>query len=122
MKDLIIYDKPMCCNSGVCGPSVDPELVRFADDLRWLEAQGARVTRHNPAQDPHAFIVDPVIRKAMEGAGEEVLPVVVVAGQERSRQRYPAREELARWTGLETPSTPEDAQDDAPPCCGTGCC
>jgi hypothetical protein len=23
-----IYDPPMCCPSGVCGPSVDPKLVK----------------------------------------------------------------------------------------------
>lgn len=31
-----IYDPPMCCSTGVCGPSVNPELVRVAADLDWL--------------------------------------------------------------------------------------
>jgi len=28
-----VLDPPRCCSTGVCGPNVDPELVRFAADL-----------------------------------------------------------------------------------------
>jgi len=28
MKTIEIFDPAMCCSSGVCGPSVDPKLVR----------------------------------------------------------------------------------------------
>ncbi len=28
-----VYDPAMCCSTGVCGPEVDPVLVRFATDL-----------------------------------------------------------------------------------------
>jgi len=33
MPRLEIFDGPMCCPTGVCGPSVDPKLSRFAVDL-----------------------------------------------------------------------------------------
>ncbi|MDH3390414.1 MAG: arsenic metallochaperone ArsD family protein, partial [Desulfobulbaceae bacterium] len=33
MSGIEIYDPPMCCPTGVCGPNVDPELVQFAADL-----------------------------------------------------------------------------------------
>lgn len=26
-----IYDPPMCCSSGLCGPTIDPELVKMND-------------------------------------------------------------------------------------------
>jgi hypothetical protein len=42
-----IFDPAMCCSTGVCGPSVDPELVRFAADLDWLARQGVEVERYN---------------------------------------------------------------------------
>ena len=32
-----VFDPPMCCSTGVCGPDVDPVLVRFAADLAWLQ-------------------------------------------------------------------------------------
>ncbi len=50
-----VFDPPMCCSTGVCGPSVDPELVRFAADVDWLEKQGVKVERFNLAQQPGAF-------------------------------------------------------------------
>jgi hypothetical protein len=31
-----VFDPPMCCSSGVCGPNVDPTLARLAADLHWL--------------------------------------------------------------------------------------
>ncbi len=30
----------MCCQTGVCGPSVDQQLIDVREDLRWAEAQG----------------------------------------------------------------------------------
>jgi len=30
----------MCCSARVCGPSVDPDLARFAADVDWLQKQG----------------------------------------------------------------------------------
>jgi hypothetical protein len=37
---LEVFDPPLCCPTGVCGPSVDPDLVRFSADLAWLSEQG----------------------------------------------------------------------------------
>ena len=122
MKTVTVFDKPMCCSSGVCGPSVDPVLVRFAEDVRWLTQQGVKITRHNPAQDAHAFLLDPVVREAMQGQGEAALPVVVVDGEEKSRRRYPERDELAAWAGIGQSNNQEDPHDKDAPCSGTECC
>jgi len=35
-----VYDPPMCCSTGVCGPAIDPVLPRFAADLEWLKGRG----------------------------------------------------------------------------------
>jgi arsenite methyltransferase len=40
MKTVQVYDKPMCCSTGICGPDVDPVLPQFAADLDWLKGQG----------------------------------------------------------------------------------
>ena len=44
MTVVSIYDPPMCCSTGVCGPEVDPKLARSAGAarLRWhsLPEQG----------------------------------------------------------------------------------
>jgi arsenite methyltransferase len=56
MTVLQVFDPPMCCSSGVCGPSVDPRLPRFAADLDWLRNQGVQVERFNLAHQPQAFV------------------------------------------------------------------
>ena len=55
MKTIQVYDKPMCCSTGVCGPQVDPVLPRFAADLAWLKSQGHQVERFNLAQHDGLF-------------------------------------------------------------------
>ena len=44
MTQIDVFDPPMCCSSGVCGPQVDPLLAAFAADVDWLGTQGVTVT------------------------------------------------------------------------------
>ena len=59
---LQIFDPPMCCSTGVCGPSPDPVLPRFAADLQTLANQGISVERYNLAQQPQAFAANGRLR------------------------------------------------------------
>jgi AhpD family alkylhydroperoxidase len=99
-----VFDPAMCCSSGVCGPSVDPKLVRFAADIDWLKSQGVSVERFNLAQEPRAFAENAAAKDALAADGEAALPLVQVGGEVKSRGAYPSREELAAWTGVAAPS------------------
>jgi AhpD family alkylhydroperoxidase len=99
MKTVKIFDPPMCCSTGVCGPSVDPALVRFIADLKWLEGQGIKVERFNLAQAPGAFAEDETVSSLLKEKGEEALPLVMVEGAVVSSGAYPSREELAAFLG-----------------------
>jgi AhpD family alkylhydroperoxidase len=94
----------MCCSTGVCGPSVDPQLARFAADLDWLKSQGVSVERFNLAQEPAAFVEDQGVRSALETKGDAGLPVVKVNGEIKSTGLYPSREQLAAWAGVGGPA------------------
>ncbi len=104
MARLQVFDPPMCCATGVCGPSVDPQLTRFAADLEWLKTQGVAVERFNLAQQAQAFAQDPGVRAALEASGDKALPLIKVDGHIVSQGAYPARSVLAAWAGLGTPS------------------
>lgn len=65
MKKLEVFDPPLCCSTGVCGPSVDPALVQFAADLHWLANQKAAVERYNLAQQPEAFAANEIVKTAL---------------------------------------------------------
>lgn len=122
MKTVQIFDKPMCCSTGVCGPDVDPVLPKFAADLDWLKNQGHNVQRYNLAQQPQAFIENKTIHNLLSTAGTDCLPVIVVDGEIVSKTVYPSREELAGWIAG-APAKQLLPVSNAGGCCGTsGCC
>jgi hypothetical protein len=128
MKKLEVFDPPMCCSSGVCGPKVDPVLPRFAGDLEWLKKQGVAVTRCNLAQQPLAFAENAAVREALEKEDLACLPLILVDGQIVSRGAYPAREALAAWAGVRAEAESAKAPQASSCCCcgasgkGSGCC
>ncbi len=127
MAMIEVFDKPMCCSTGICGPDVDPTLPRFAADLDWLQGQGHKVVRSNLAQQPAAFAANETVRAVLAAEGVDCLPLIVVDGNIVSRATYPLRaqlETLANGTGGQTETTnslPVVGQSGG--CCGdTGCC
>ena len=126
MTIIEVFDPAMCCSSGVCGPSVDPELARFEADLRWLATQGATVTRHNLAQEPGEFAARPLVAAMMASGGEDVLPIVMVDGKLAFSGTRPSRADLAAPLGIEVPAVRTNLLDvtgEAPEeAAGTKCC
>ncbi len=123
MKTVQVYDKPMCCSTGVCGPEVDPVLPQFAADLDWLKNQGHNVERFNLAQQPQAFIENKAIHQLLSTVGTDCLPVVVVDGEIVSQSVYPSREDLAGWVGGSPAKQLLPVANSSGGCCGsTGCC
>ena len=98
--ELNSYDPAMCCSTGVCGPEVDPALVRFAADLEWIEGQGVSVRRYNLGQEPDAFAREDTVRLALQREGDDALPLILLDGEVVSRGRYPTRDELEDWIEL----------------------
>lgn len=126
MKKLEVFDPAMCCSTGICGVDVDPVLVQFAADLKWIEQQGVAVARHNLGQEPQAFAANAAVVKQME-AGMERLPIILIDGAIATTGLYPSRAQLAQKLGL--PALAESAAKKtigiaAAPCCTpkSGCC
>jgi len=103
MTTVRVFDPAMCCSTGICGPSVDPQLVRFAADLDWLKSEGVTVERFNLSQQPGAFADDAAAKAALE-KGEAGLPLIKVNGEVKSSGVYPSRAELAVWVGMNAPA------------------
>ena len=101
MTKLEVFDPPMCCSTGVCGPSVDTALVRFAADFHWLAGRGVVVDRFNLAQQPQAYVANPTVKAALMEFGNDCLPLILVNGTIASKGRYPSRQELAAMAGVE---------------------
>jgi len=119
-KKLEVYDPAMCCSTGVCGPSVDPNLAAFAADLDWLKGQDVLVERFNLAQQPQAFADNAQVAAELQ-KDAECLPLVLVDGEIVARGFYPARAALAKLCGVK--AEVEVEVKTAPSCgCKPGSC
>ncbi|WP_088103667.1 arsenite efflux transporter metallochaperone ArsD [Halalkalibacter urbisdiaboli] len=100
MASIRIYDPALCCPTGVCGPSVDPELTRIATSVFMLEKKGMDIKRYNLSSEPQAFIDEAKIGALLNEKGTEALPAIMLNGDVVKVGSYPTNEELAKWTGI----------------------
>lgn len=101
---LEVFDPALCCATGVCGPTTDPALARFAGDLARLRRRGVTIERHNLAQEPGAFADHPLVHAELVRASVACLPVVLANGRLLASGRYPERAELFAAFGLDDPA------------------
>lgn len=102
MKKLEIFEPAMCCSTGVCGPSVDKELLRISLVFNKLEKEeDLIVNRFNLSSSPQVFMDNKVINKIINSNGVDDLPVTVVDGEVVKTKEYPTNDELAEWLALD---------------------
>lgn len=99
MKKIEIFDPAMCCPTGVCGPSIDKELLRMATLIDTLKKTGVDVQRYNLSSDPQVFVQNKKIAQLLQQEGVGVLPVTVVDGEIAVKGKYPSTRQLSEWTG-----------------------
>jgi hypothetical protein len=119
-----IYDPAMCCSTGVCGPSVDPELVRIQESLRQIQKQApeVKIDRYGLSTDPQAFVANTTVAELLKNEGPKCLPVVIVDGVVICKGCYPGDEQLQtiiKQTGLDV--TLADKKKTSSCCGGSSC-
>lgn len=117
---MTVFDPALCCSTGVCGPSVDPALVEFARDVRWLDSQGVTVQRYGLTSEPGAFAENPRVQGLLAAFGTSALPAILVNDEIVGYGRYPTRDELAAVIHTVGEPSPQTRS-----CCGgssSGCC
>ena len=110
MKSIQVFDPALCCSTGVCGVDVNQALVDFSADVAWAQDQGAKIERYNLAQQPMAFAESAAVKAALQSTGEAALPMLLVDGAVFLSGRYPTRDELSQWLGLNTAPSIFNAQ------------
>lgn len=123
MAKMIIFDPAMCCSTGVCGPAIDPELLRVSTIINNLEKNGVKVERYNLTNNPQAFVDNRVINEILNKDGVNVLPVTVVDGKIVKTKNYPTNDEFVKYLevpeGLLNATTKPNSNGC---CCNGGCC
>lgn len=99
MGKMLIYDPAMCCSTGVCGSSVDPELLRVAAVIENLKKAGVDVQRYNLSKEPKEFMINKDVNNALSERGMKVLPITVVDSKVVKSGSYPTNEEFSKWSG-----------------------
>jgi hypothetical protein len=102
MSKVEIFDPALCCPTGVCGPSVDPELTRVATAIFLLEKRGYDIKRYNLGTEPAKFVDIIDVNKVLHEKGPDSLPVTIVDGKIAKIGIYPTNEEFAEWFGVKT--------------------
>lgn len=122
--NIQIFDPAMCCSTGVCGPSVDPELVRMQEALRQIakQAPAVEVQRFSLSNDPQAYIENEVVGELLKNDGPQCLPLVLVDGQCLTKSCYPSNDQLVDLLKKAGQEVNLEAKKQTTSCCGSGCC
>ena len=89
-----VFDPPLCCPTGLCGPVLDTTLLDLGETIVALQAEGHAVTRHMMTTDPQAFMRNRDVYEAIKARQLEVLPITVVRGRIVKTGAYPTLDEL----------------------------
>jgi len=102
-----IFDPPMCCPTGICGPAVDPALLDIYGAVLKIKTEydgRVVVERYVLGQQPAKFMQQPEVIRRLKADGIAVLPVTVIDGVVVKESVYPSYEELKQW--IEEGSSP----------------
>ncbi|GMB72581.1 arsenite efflux transporter metallochaperone ArsD [Lacticaseibacillus rhamnosus] len=104
MKKIELFEPAMCCSTGVCGPSVDKELIQTTAIQRYVSvnAQGqAMFIRRNLAQNPDTFVRNPIVAQELKRQGINALPITLVDGQLVKTGEYPTINEFSSYLDMD---------------------
>ena len=96
MKRMSIYEPAMCCDTGVCGVNVNPELVRISTVINNLKKNGITIERYNLSSEPMAFVNNNKVKDALDKNGIDRLPLILVDDEIVIEGRYPKNEEIMK--------------------------
>lgn len=103
---ISIFDPPMCCPTGLCGPAVDPALLDIQEALLRVQAAAGgriKVERFVLGQQAQEFMRRGAVVSRLQARGVGVLPITMIGDRIVKEGEYPTLAELGQWTGLGEP-------------------
>lgn len=103
MKAIQMYEPAMCCPTGLCGPSIDTDLLRISFIMHHVQNQPTiTAERFNVTNHPDIFVENQQVNQLVMEEGMDCLPITLVDGLLAVKGRYPTTEEFSEWTGIPT--------------------
>lgn len=122
MKTMTIYEPAMCCDTGLCGVSIDPELLRLSTVINNLKKNDVKIKRYNLKNAPQEFVNDLEINKLIMSDGINSLPATVLDGKIVKTKNYPTNKEIAQLLDIPESFLGEEKNPATGCCCKGGCC
>lgn len=116
-----IFEPALCCETGVCGAGVDPELLRISTVLNTLRQNGVAIERFNLKSAPMEFVANHAIHAFINEKGADALPCVVIDGEIAIEGRYPTNEEILALLDLPPETMLPKTKHGGGCCCAGGC-
>ena len=92
--DVEFFDPPMCCPTGLCGPTLDQTLLDVNEMILTLQRDNLRVERYQMASNPNAFLGNAEVMNLVREKQMDALPIIVVRGKVIKVGAYPSAEEI----------------------------
>ena len=92
--DVEFFDPPMCCPSGLCGPTLDQTLLDVSEMVFALQRENLRVERYQMTSHPNAFLGNAEVMKLVREKQMEALPITVIHGRVVKAGAYPTLVEI----------------------------
>ena len=89
-----LFDPPMCCPTGLCGPTLDQTLLDVNEMILSLQAEGLAVARYQMTGQPQAFLSNPDVMRLVREKQMAALPITIVRGQVVKVGEYPTLAEV----------------------------
>lgn len=89
-----IFDPPMCCPTGLCGPTLDQTLLDVSDMILALQAGGHQVERYQITSHRHKFVNNPDVMRLVHEKHMAALPITAVRGRIIKVGAYPTLAEV----------------------------
>ena len=98
-----IFDPPMCCPSGLCGPDIDPALLDINEAILKVKKEfdgQVKIERYLLSQQGQKFMQQPEVMKRLQSNGVEILPLTLVDGKVVKEKSYPTFDEIKNYIGV----------------------
>jgi arsenite methyltransferase len=94
--DVEIFDPPMCCSTGLCGPTLDQNLLDVNEMILGLQKEGYHVERYQMASNPQVFLSNAEVMRLVREKQMAALPIIVVRGKIIAEGNYPKLAEIQK--------------------------
>lgn len=103
MKKIEFYEPPMCCPTGLCGPSPDERLIKLNQNIDFLKKKypDIEIERYMITIHPLKFRENASVYQLVKDNGRKSLPITTYNDEIIKSGEYPTIEEMEERIGDE---------------------